>query len=61
MGKAPTRTVATQATHIFAAVLAYTKFEVPKLKCGLGHFRLKAQLYTMGLKAMYHQLEQLHA
>ena len=64
MGKAPTKTPATQATqatHFFAAVLAYTKLEVLKLKCGIGHFRLKAQLYTVGLKAMYHQLGQLRA
>jgi hypothetical protein len=43
------------------AVLAYTKLEVLKLKCGLGHFRLKVQLYTVGLKAKYHQLGQLRA
>ena len=61
MGKAPTKTLATQATHFFAAVLAYTKLEVLKLNCGIGHFRLKAQLYTVGLKAMYHQLGQLRA
>ena len=61
MGKAPTKTLATQATHFFAAVLAYTKLEVLKLKCGIGHFRLKAQLYAVGLKAMYQQLGQLRA
>ena len=61
MGKAPTKTLVTQATHFFAAVLAYTKLEVLKLKCGLGHFRLKAPLYAVGLKAMYHQLGQLRA
>ena len=61
MGKAPTKTLATQATHFFAAVLAYTKLEVLKLKCGIGHFRLKAQLYTVGLKAMYQQLGRLRA
>ena len=27
----------------------------------LGHFRLKAHLCTVGLKAMYHQLGQLRA
>ena len=54
MAKSPTKTLATQATHFFAAVLAYTKLEVLKLKCGIGHFRLKAQLNTVGLKAMYH-------
>jgi len=48
-------------THFLAAVLAYTKLEVLKLKCGTGHFRLKAQLYAVGLKAMYQQLAQLSA
>ena len=61
MGKAPTKTLATQATPFFASVLAYTKLEVLKLKCGIGHFHLKAQLYTVGLKAMYHQLGRLRA
>ena len=61
MGKSPTKTLATQATHFLAAVLAYTKPEVLKLRCGIGHFRLKAHLYTVGLKAMYQQLRQLSA
>ena len=61
MGKAPTKTLATQASYFFAAVLAYTKPEVLKLKCGIGHFRPKAQLYTVGLKAIYHQIGQLCA
>ena len=53
--------VAAQATHFFAAVLTYTQPELFKLKCGIGHFRLKVQLYTVGLKAMCHQLGQLRA
>ena len=61
MAKSPTKTLATQATHFFAAVLAYTKLEVLKLKCGIGHFRLKAQRYTVGLEAMYQQLALLRA
>ena len=61
MGKSPTKTLTTQANHFVAAVLAYTKLEVLKLECGIGHFRLKAQLYAVGLKAMYHQLGQLRA
>ena len=56
MGKAPTKILAMQATHFFAAVLTYTKREVLKLKCGIGHFRPKAHRYTVDLKAMYHQL-----
>jgi hypothetical protein len=56
MGKSPTKTPATQTTHFFAALLAYGKLEILKLKHGLGPFRLKAQLYAVGLKAMYQQL-----
>jgi hypothetical protein len=61
MGQSPTKILATQTTHFVAAVLAYTKLEALKLKCGLGHFRLKAQLYAVGLKAMYQQLTLLRA
>ena len=61
MGKSPTKTLTTQANHFLAAVLAYIKLEVLKLKCGISHFRLKAQLYTVGVKAMYQQLGQLRA
>jgi len=61
MGKSPTRTPATQTAHFFAALLAYSKLEVLKLKHGLGHFRLKTQLYAVGLKAIYIQLSMLTA
>jgi len=61
MGASPTKTPATQTTHFFAALLAYGKLEILKLKYGMGHFRLKAQLYTIGLKAMYQQLALLTA
>jgi len=61
MGKSPTKTPATQTTHFFAALLAYGKLEILKLKYGIGHFRLKAQRYTVGLKAMYQQLAHLTA
>ena len=61
MGKSPTKTLTTQANHFLVAVLAYTKLEALKLKCGIGHFRLKAQLYAVGLKARYQQLVLLSA
>ena len=61
MGKSPTKKPDTQANHFFAAILAYTKLEVLKLKCGLGHFRLKAQLYLTGLKAMHQELARFTA
>ena len=61
MGKSPTKKPDTQANHFFAAILAYTKLEVLKIKCGMGHFRLKAKLYLTGLKAMQQQLDQFSA
>jgi hypothetical protein len=61
MGASPTKTPTTQSTHFFAALRAYSKLEILKLKHGLGHVRLKAQRYAVGLKAMYQQLAQLAA
>ena len=55
MGKSPTKMPDTQANHFFAATLAYTKLEVLKLKCEVGYFCLKAQLYLAGLKAMHQE------
>ena len=50
MAKSPTKTLATQATHCFAAVLAYGKLEVLKLKDGLGDFALKPSSISWGSK-----------
>ena len=61
MGQSLMKKPDTQANHFFAAILAYTKLEVQKLKCGIGHFRLKAQLYLAGFKAMQQQLDQFTA
>ncbi len=59
VGKSSTKASTTQTTRFFAALLAYSKREGLKLKHGLGHFRLKAPLYAVGLKARYHQLARL--
>ena len=61
MGKSPTKNPDTQANHFFAAILAYTKLEVLKLRCGMGHFRLKANLYLAGLKDMHQELAAITA
>ena len=59
MGQSPTKTPDTQANHFYASMLAYIKLEVLKIKHSIGHFRLKAQLYAVGLKAMHQQLALL--
>ena len=57
-GSAPRHTLRSLGPFQF---LAYTKLEVLKLKVGLGHFRLKAQLYLAGLKAMQQELTRIAA
>jgi len=61
LGASPTKTPDTQANHFYASMLAYIKLEALKIKCSIGHFRLKAQLYAVGLKAMHQQLAILTA
>jgi hypothetical protein len=61
IGKSPTKTPDTQSNHFFASMLAYIKLEALKLKLSIGHFRIKAQLYLAGLKAMHQELSKLAA
>jgi hypothetical protein len=61
IGSSPTKTPDTQSNHFFASMLAYIKLEALKLKLSIGHFRLKAQLYLAGLKAMHAELSKLAA
>ena len=61
MGKSPTKTIGTQANHFFSSILAYIKLEKLTRQLGIGHFRLKAQLYLRGLKAMHYMLTKMAA
>lgn len=61
LGKSPPKTVTTQTNHFLAAMLAYIKLEALKIRHALGHFRIKAQLYLVGLKAMNQELARLAA
>ena len=58
IAKSPTRTVATQTTHLFASLLAYVKFEKLKFAHKMNHFALKAKLYREALKMAWGQLEK---
>jgi hypothetical protein len=42
-------------------MLAYIKLEALKIKHANGHFRLKAQRYLIGLKAIQQELNRLTA
>ena len=62
--KSPTKTVKTQCTHIFAAIVSYTKLERDKFSTKLNHFALKSKLFLNAAKAAFRELElikQQHA
>jgi hypothetical protein len=56
IAKSPTKTVRTQSNHIFAALLAYVKFERLKFAEKANHFALKAKLYITATKAAFREL-----
>lgn len=49
LSASPTKTVKTQSNHVFMSIVAYCKLEMLKMKNGLNHFTLKAQLYTKAM------------
>lgn len=57
----PTKTIETQANHIFAALVAYIKLEALKLKTGIGHFGIKASIITIATKAAFEAFRLLSA
>jgi hypothetical protein len=57
--KSPAKTVKTQTSHLFAALLAYVKLEKLKFAHKLNHFALKAKIYLSTLKTAMKQLNQL--
>ncbi len=57
--KSPTKREKTQTSHFCAAILAYVKFEVLKLRHSHNHFALKEKLYLNALKMAYDNLKQL--
>jgi hypothetical protein len=59
--QSPTKIIATQANHFYAAMLAFIKLEKLKLNTKMGHFKLKSELYLAALKAANHQLKLIRA
>lgn len=54
--KSPTKYEVTQSNHIFAAMIAYCKMEILKVKADSNHFALKARLYQKAVKAALEEL-----
>lgn len=51
LAASPTKIIATQANHFYAAIIAFIKLEKLKIKTGNGHFKLKALLFTIASQA----------
>lgn len=59
IGKAPLKTTATQANHLFASICAFVKLERLKVVEKTNHFALKARLYIKATQAAFNELAQL--
>ena len=57
----PTKTIETQANHIYAALVAYIKLEALKLRTGAGHFAIKASITAIATKAAFEALRMISA
>ena len=59
IGKAPLKTMDTQANHLFASICAFVKLERLKIVEKTNHFALKAKLYIKATQAAFKELAQL--
>lgn len=59
LAKSPTRTETTQTNHVVAALLAFVKLEMLKVRTHKNHYELKAQLYLSALQRAFQELRRL--
>jgi hypothetical protein len=57
--KSPTKTIQTQANHLFASLCAYVKLERLKVREKTNQFALKARLYLKAIQAAFKELNSL--
>ena len=59
VAKSPTRTETTQTNHLVAALLAFVKLEMLKVRTKKNHYALKAQLHLSALQRAFQELRRL--
>lgn len=59
LSKSPTRTRTTQTNHFVAALCAFTKLELLKVRTNKNHYALKNHLYISALQQAFASLRQL--
>ncbi|HHQ4115538.1 TPA: IS701 family transposase, partial [Legionella pneumophila] len=58
LSKSPTKTVRTQCNHLFAAMVAFCKLELLKIKTALNHFAIKNKLLLKANQIMFAELQK---
>lgn len=61
LSKSPTKIIRTQANHLFAAIIAYCKLELLKVKTSLNHFAIRQKLLLKANQIMFNELQLLKA
>lgn len=59
LSKSPTKTIKTQANHIFMAIYSVFKLECLKIKHHLNHFAMRAKLFIRANRMAYLELQKL--
>jgi hypothetical protein len=59
VAKSPTRTETTQTNHVVAALWAFVKLEMLKVRTKKNHYALKAQLYLSAIQHAFQELRRL--
>lgn len=57
--KSPTRTIITQANHVFMSIYAVFKLECLKIKYKINHFALRAKFFIRATQQAYAELQKL--
>jgi hypothetical protein len=59
LAKSPTKTIKTQANHVFMAIYSVFKLEVLKIKHALNHFALRTKLLIRANQMAFLELRKL--
>lgn len=59
LAKSPTKIIRTQCNHLFAAMIAFCKLELLKIKTSMNHFAIKHKLVLKANQIMFKELQAL--
>jgi len=59
LAKSPTKTIRTQANHVFSSIYAFFKLERMKLATSMNHFALRSRWCVKAVQAAFEELQSL--